>query len=110
MEASGWLLAWVAVQTRGQGAPSAALCLLSVSESACEGSQPSFSSKLVEPDESASSCTVCSRRLVFAAVLSRCLSWLAVEVLGVDCNVAMSELTRCVFTMLGACGCAFRDI
>ena len=28
---------------RGQGAPSAALCLLSVSESACEGSQPSSS-------------------------------------------------------------------
>ena len=47
---------------------------------------------------------------MFAAVLSRCLSWLAVEVLGVDCNVAMSELTRCVFAMLGARGGVFRDI
>ena len=66
---------------------------------------------------------------MFAAVLSRCLSWLAVAVLGVNCNVAMSELarrvfvlcvrdyvfviselTRCVFAMLGARGCVFRDI
>ena len=47
---------------------------------------------------------------MFAAVLSHCLSWFAVAVLGDYCNVAMSELTRCVFAMLGARGCVFRDI
>ena len=53
----------------------------------------------MQSDESASSCTVCSRCLVFAAVLSRCLSWRTVAVLGVNCNVAMSELARRVFVL-----------
>ena len=30
MKASGFVAAWVAVQARGQGAPSAALCLVKV--------------------------------------------------------------------------------
>ena len=47
---------------------------------------------------------------MLAAVLSRSLSWLAVAVLGVDRNVVMSGLTRCVFAMLGARGCVFGDI
>ena len=72
MEASGWLLAWVAVQT-GVREPLWLLC-------AC------YPSLLVK------------------------VRWLAVAVLGVYCNVAMSELTRCVFAMLGARGCVFRDM
>ena len=94
MKASGFVLAWVAVQARGQGAPSAAVCLSS--ESAREGSQPSSSPSALRTSRSmiwvaTSEPTRCvwDVRCAQAAVLQQ-----------YRCTLAIFELTRCVFGML----------
>ena len=130
MEASGWLLAWVAVQTRGQGAPSAALCLLFVSESACEGSQPSSSPSALRASRSMiwvatseptrcvfAGCAMCASSCTTSISLhtrSTCVvSHYIFGMLGVHgCVIAMLDVRSCVFAkleltcvMLGVHGC-----
>ena len=99
MKASGFVLAWVAVQARGQGAPSAAVCLSS--ESAREGSQPSSSPSALRT----------SRSMIWVATSepTRCVF----AMLGVHgCAVAILDARSCVFAileltcvMLGVHGC-----
>ena len=94
MKASGFVSAWVAVQA-GVREPQRLLCACYPSLLAKVRSLAFLHQRFGFPDR-------CPE--------SRYPSGLAVAVLGVYCTVAMSELTRCVFAMLGARGCVFRDI
>ena len=104
MKASGFVLAWVAVQARGQGAPSAAVCLLS--ESAREGSQPSSSPSALRT----------SRSMIWVATSepTRCVfAMLGFAMCTSGCTASISQhthstcvLSHCVFGMLGVHGCA----